>query len=279
MAKISYPLRSATYNVWEAFDEFEDPVVDDDTSKSPESYEAAAAVIKSLQADVVALQEVETTASLESLLAYHELGKEFPHRVLLSGPDRRGMNVALLSRYPVRNQILHTDRVIGWRYGRPLSSRRGMLQADLALPNNQTLRVYVNHLPSLRGRTRENEFQQYLEASACHDIVAQQTRAYPVDYQVVLGDFNAREKSRTMSLLTEKRAYPRLHNTSTGLPYSYGHRFNDPTHWLCGRIDHILVDDALKKRHLASHVVRHPKEKEASDHLPVTADFELPSAC
>lgn len=279
MAKISHSFRIATYNIWEAFDDFEDPVVDDDPSKTPESYRAAAAVIHSLQADVVALQEVETLASLDTLVNFHGLAQRFPHRVLLNGPDKRGMNVALLSRYPVRNQLLHTDRVIGWRNDRPVRSRRGMLQADVALPNNQTLRVFVNHFPSLRGQPRKNEHLQCLEASSCREILAQQTRACPVDYQVVLGDFNAREKSRAMSLLTNKWANPRLHNSSTGLPDSYGHRLQDPDHWLCGRIDHILCDDALKKHHLGSNIVRHPKEKEASDHLPVTADFDLPAAC
>ena len=70
-------------------------------------------------ADVIALQEVENLGTLNRLA--DALPRDYPHRVLIEGGDPRGIDVALLSRVPLRGRpVLHP------------SGARGILQVDLA---------------------------------------------------------------------------------------------------------------------------------------------------
>lgn len=269
-------LRLMTYNICNGFDGFDDPELDDGPAKSPESLEAVASVIQAANPDVIALQEVENDSVLDDLAAYHQLSRKFPHRALISGGDRRGLDVALLSRYPISTSKLHSERIVGWRGKMPVRSRRGLLQCDIQLPLGKTLRVFVNHLPCLRDDARKSERLQFEEATTFREIITEQSQSYPAHFQVVMGDFNSLEGSRVLDLLTEHKRYPRLVNTSANLPPSYGHRFDDPGHWLSNRIDHILCDTELARHVVSSETFRHPVEKMASDHLPVITDFQLP---
>lgn len=264
------PFRAMTYNVENAFDEIDDPLTDDPlTAKPMESCAAVAEVIRDSRAVVVALQEVENQRMLERLVSFHGLRKLYPHRVLIEGNDPRGVDVALLSQFPLTDVKSHKERIVGWRYSVPQKFRRDLLQADVRLPNQKRLRVYVTHYPASYGAHR----MRLREAEATRDIVAEQSRDYPVDYNVVMGDFNALERSDPMERLTDRRAGG-LYNTSSGLPMSYGHREGSRKEWQT-RIDHILCGPNLKSRLIGQGVFHHPKESLASDHRPVWSDFDL----
>jgi len=264
------PLRIMTYNVLNAFDRIDDERVHD-PPKSRESVQAVATIISEAEPDVLTLQEVESMAAVEDILNQKDLGGRYPYRKLIDGEDRRGMDVAVVSRFPIVDFKLHQDRIVGWRDWIPKRSRRGVLQCDVRLPNEKTLRVFTAHFPSLRENPAQNERAQMEESKACKDIIQNQSRNYPVDFNVVTGDFNALEKSRVLDVLTNGS----LRNLSEGLPPSYGHRFKEPDHWLSQRIDHILCDEALARHSTGGQVYRHPMESEASDHLPVIADFMI----
>lgn len=258
-------LRLMTYNALNVFDDINDPVTNDEDTppKCAESCAAVAELIEHGQADIVALQEIENRDMLETLVSYHGLSERYPHRVLISGNDPRGADVALLSRYPLRGTRSHRDRIVGWRYSEPLKFRRDLLQSDVELPGGQSLRVYVVHYPA----TPRAHWGRLREAEATREILLEQAHSYPTDYQVVMGDFNALEKSDPLAVLTAPGG---LHNSSEGLAYSYGQGSRNRS-----LIDHILCSESLMAHHVNSEVLQHPSERLASDHLPVLAEFRL----
>ena len=96
-------VRLATYNVLNLFDAEDDPYCDDEgTNPKPrEQLEKLAETIRNVNADVLALQEVENRRYLErfNTAFLGDLGYE--HVVLFEGNDGRGIDVAVLSRLPV----------------------------------------------------------------------------------------------------------------------------------------------------------------------------------
>ncbi|MBF2755216.1 MAG: endonuclease/exonuclease/phosphatase family protein [Gammaproteobacteria bacterium AqS3] len=89
---------------------------------------------RSPPADIIALQEVENLDTLNRLA--DALPRSYPHRVLIEGSDPRGIDVALLSRVPLRGEpVLHR------------SGGRGILQVDLA----SGVTLLAVHFPSPRS--------------------------------------------------------------------------------------------------------------------------------
>jgi endonuclease/exonuclease/phosphatase family metal-dependent hydrolase len=104
-------LRVATWNVHDLFDA-EDrtlPPGELDTVPAPAEVDLkldrVAAVLLRLDADVILLQEVETLALVEQLAAR----TGYPEARLVEGADPRGIDVAALSRVPVRAYVSHRD--------------------------------------------------------------------------------------------------------------------------------------------------------------------------
>jgi endonuclease/exonuclease/phosphatase family metal-dependent hydrolase len=116
-------LRLVTWNVHDLFDE-EDrriPPGELDGVPSPAEVEAKldrlGAVLLRLDADVVLLQEVENAGVLGRLGAR----AGFPEARLAEGNDPRGIDVAVLSRVPIRAYVSHLDDLDA--AGRPLWPR------------------------------------------------------------------------------------------------------------------------------------------------------------
>jgi hypothetical protein len=95
--------------------------------KSAEARRVLAARIKAIDADVLALQEVESIEALEEFVDEERLD-EYRHLVLVEGNDERLIDVALMSRFPIgavtswRTAPTRTARASG-RSSRATSSR------------------------------------------------------------------------------------------------------------------------------------------------------------
>ena len=247
-------IRIGSYNVLNYFDEIDDPALsgrwdDADLASRPGQLVALAKAIRELDADVLALQEVE---SLEALLRFrdeHLADMGYRHVASLDAGYYRGVEQSILSRVPITQTLnwpaLSTANVVRKGEGfqpvpeRPeLAFQRSPLMVDLKTDDGYEFTLVVVHLKSgglAHAYRREAEGLKLLE------IVASRVGEDPSRNVIVLGDFNAKPEYKSMQLLVDG-----------GLTDAMGHRVDDPSdakfaRWVThesGRIiDYILVND------------------------------------
>jgi endonuclease/exonuclease/phosphatase family metal-dependent hydrolase len=117
--------------------------------------QAIAKVIKKIDADVIALCEVEDRRTLEDFNARH-LARRYPYAVLVEGNDERGIDIAVLSRVPVvslRTNVFTIDPAERPRRdGRtPRLFNRDCLEVTLDLGAKGPLSLLAAHLKSKLG--------------------------------------------------------------------------------------------------------------------------------
>ena len=101
--------------------------------------------------DVLFLIEVENDHILGQLNKNYLQSAGYKTQVLIEGPDERGIDVALLSRFPLDGKAqLHKIPYVGkneedqkW-----MNRSRGILEVPLKLPNGSKLTAFVSHFPS-----------------------------------------------------------------------------------------------------------------------------------
>lgn len=151
--------------------------------------------IRALRADVIALQEVEGLGVLKQFRDRWLGGPEvWPHALLIDGNDPRGIDVGVLSRFP----IVHAR---SWQHlrdgGRPVFDR-DCLEVDIDGPGG-VLTLYVNHFKSMaapegepraEGR-RLTQPRRVQQSEAVMQIVRERFGRDPSDGAfVILGDLN-----------------------------------------------------------------------------------------
>lgn len=211
-------------------------------------------VIRAVNADIVALQEVSSSAAQ---LFDAQLRDLYPHQVAVMGRDRYA-GMAILSRYPIRDDH-------AW-----LPDQR-LLRAELDV-NGARLMVYNAH-PSSPGSTRMDTTRRSADITFMLEQMAQTTM--PV---LLVGDMNSEPWSDDYARITA--AYGDAFaaaGTGTGFTYpDYSQpqarvnaRFPTFTPLLV-RLDYIFYGDAFAP--LAAEV---GSSSGGSDHLPVVATFRL----
>lgn len=98
-------------------------------------------------ADIIALQEVENSGILERLRTEHLADLGYRPAILVEGSDKRGIDVAFLSRLPLAQPpTLHSLSLPDFpeREG----DTRGVLQADFQLPGDFILTGFSVHFPA-----------------------------------------------------------------------------------------------------------------------------------
>ena len=97
--------------------------------------------------DIIALQEVENISILERLRTDYLTGLGYQPAVLIEGKDKRGIDVAFLSKLPITEAKLHPIT-----FPKPLKKRAGdtrpILEASFELPNGKTLTGFSVHFPA-----------------------------------------------------------------------------------------------------------------------------------
>lgn len=101
--------------------------------------------------DILVMEEVENDRILGRLNKEYLAKAGYQTQVLIEGPDERGIDIALLSRFPtVGTPELHkipyvpkNDHDKEW-----MARSRGILEVKLKLPNGETLTVLGAHFPS-----------------------------------------------------------------------------------------------------------------------------------
>ncbi len=115
--------------------------------------------------DIVILVEVENENILKDLNRQYLKNAGYQTQILIEGPDLRGIDVALLSRFPVEGKaVLHK---IPYKGKTPedqkrMNRSRGVLEVPLKLPDGHKLIVMAAHFPSQGNprywRTQSVEF-------------------------------------------------------------------------------------------------------------------------
>lgn len=181
-----------------------------------------------LGADILVFQEIENINALTLLQKKGLKHMGYKELVLIEGPDSRGIDVAIMSKFPLKSKRLHEVSM------KPYSDRvtRGILEATFQV-FDKTVTVFANHWPS-----QANPDGTRLNAS--NVLVAQALKATG-DIVIAAGDFNTVEDDEINALKLNIQPYF-VDVEKKGRQQS---RFSAPgTHWYRGEwesLDKIFV--------------------------------------
>lgn len=128
-------------------------------------------------ADIVVFQEIENMKIMLELNKKGLAGKGYKYFSLIEGPDTRGIDVGIMSKYPIKSEKYHKISM------RPYSNRetRGILEAEFKI-GGKSVTVFANHWPS-----QGNVDQTRLAASKVLKKAALKSKS---DIVIATGDFN-----------------------------------------------------------------------------------------
>jgi endonuclease/exonuclease/phosphatase family metal-dependent hydrolase len=299
-AKPQDTIRLATYNVENLFDDIDDPDLfgrseDIDDTKPEAHLQALADAIHLLDADILALQEIESNLVITDFRDTYLADLGYEHLASIDAGDERGIEQAVLSRYPITETTnwrqldlggTHPDkwgRSDNWHAGEPIRFHRSPLRVTVQVPAQTPgspaydLTLYVVHAKS----GGPGEYWRLAEARGLVNILMQDAKDHPDQNTVILGDFNANLTAESLSAFTDAGFADAFASTVTP--------GNQPaTHSSGRRIDYILIN-----QNLASEVLPHAgfilgtptlpegvdyrdpwrPEGYASDHLPVAVEI------
>lgn len=241
----------------------------DQPTKSPEAIAAAARVLGDLGADVVACQEVHDKKGLDAI-ADQVPGNPYKYRVLVPGNDERGINVAVLSKYPVTNVVTNAANRFNVG-GKQEGFSRDFLEATIKVNDKFEFVMGTTHLKSHSGGQAAND-KRLGEGREIHRILADELAKFPERRFIVCGDMNDMEDAPSMKAIIGNGP-AELYN-----PLQGSHEISHPvTH---RRIDFLLLSDNMKKAYVddSEHVINDPNAAQASDHRPIIARFKIPQS-
>ena len=257
-------LRVATYNLENLFDNHDNPYrPDEQTSpKSRADIAVLAKTIDALDADVLAVQEVENLGVLKRLNA--RLRVPFAFVEMLPGNDMRGIHCAILSRVRVRRATGHRS----WPLAGERLFARDLPVFELEPSPGKRLLVAPVHLKSKRSVNGDQQANAWRTAEAegilaiLKELRAKGERA-PF---ILIGDLNDERDSAPLASI-----FGKLHDATAGAAaaerYSYVYSGRKQ------QIDHVLHDGDLRVE--AARFV-HDADS-ASDHAPVLVDYAWPA--
>jgi endonuclease/exonuclease/phosphatase family metal-dependent hydrolase len=253
-------VRLVTWNLHDLFDEVADPGTLDPAVPHADveaRLDAAAAVLRRLDADVVLLQEVERLPLLLRLAGR----AGYPEARLLEGNDPRGIDVAILSRWSVSWYLGHAGEP--GPDGRPLFPRDAV-EAGLDLG---ALRVVLvgTHLSS--RLSDPDGVRRRLQAARLRELADQAAQADPEALVLAGGDLNDEGGAPALAPLFADGGWQDVAGGDRSLGWT----------WSDGRrreaLDHLALGRRQRDRLLGGWVAAGPDVAAVSDHRPVVADL------
>jgi predicted extracellular nuclease len=276
-AQSGTPLRVATFNVRRFFDTLCESQLcgPDDYEEQPtqEAFDARALqladAIRALDPDVISLQEIETQACLDALLA--RIGDAMPHGVLGEIATTASVDVAVLSKTPI-------DLVIGHRASEPLvlpdgsttTFSRELLEVHTRSSSGVEVILFATHFKSKSG---DDPPRRLAEAQVAARVVNDVAANSPSAIVLLAGDLNDTPGSAPLDALTVDGGLLRL---ADDLPVAA-----QATYFYSGlgqSIDHIL----LAPGHATARVARSSRAWRdhggwgGSDHSALTTELRIP---
>ena len=250
-----------------------------------------AKVFKTVKADVACIVEAEDRPNLRRFDT-DLLSSMYKYEMLLDGNDQRGIDVGLLSKFPLG--LIRTHMFDGSGNSRTFS--RDCPEYEIHLPNGKSLLLLCNHLKSKGyGVQSTSNDRRKRQAEAIRDILKGYNLAS--DWVVVAGDLNDTPTSAPLKpLLDVPNLFDVLELQFPNLPkkrWTYHYKSFE-------QIDYLLVSKPLKNnfieagierrgihdlKNLTSSASGYDVEEQfetvthwtnaASDHGAVWADFDL----
>ncbi|MBX3363240.1 MAG: endonuclease/exonuclease/phosphatase family protein [Phycisphaeraceae bacterium] len=292
-------VRIATYNLENLFDDVDDPALtgrfeDAEMATPPERLVELAKAIRMVDADILAVQEIENLEVLTWFRDTYLEGLGYDHIASIDAGDARGIEQSVLSRFPivhVQNWVkeplggVHPEkwgRSDNWYAGQPITFHRSPLRVDVRVPAGArgndapyALTLFVVHQKS----GREGDYWREAEARGLVKILEELAAKEPERNILILGDFNAERDARSVQMYFAA-GYTDLFE---GVPSSS----RIMSHESDRRIDMILFNKAirpelvLESRFVLGTPARlremswrdPPPPGYASDHYPVVVDL------
>ncbi len=273
-------LTVATYNVenYVAADRMTEAGYRKEYPKPEAEKQALRTVIRGLNADILALQEMGGAPYLEELRRDLKAeGLDYPYAALLEGPDV-DRHVALLARRPPKSVKHHVN--LGFTYfGAREQVKRGLLEATFMTPTGD-LTIFALHLKSRftdRPDDPQSAIRRTAEALAVRDVVLRRFPAPGAERYLILGDYNDNRESKAVQhLLARGRTGVSMllpATDSRGEVWTHYYHAEDSY----SRVDHILVSPALRAAVAGgeARIYDVPETRLASDHRPVAVTLKL----
>ena len=251
-----------------------------------------AKVIKALKADVQCFVEVENRDTISSFNGDMLGTQKFPYNILIDGNDPRGIDVGVLSRFPIKNLRTHI-----FDKEKPTSRSfifsRDCLEVELEIAAGKSLFILCNHFKSkgYSASQADADKRRKIQANRVKDIL-KSNYDLKTDMVVVLGDFNDTPDSNPLKDLL---ATPNLFDV---LKLKFGNDIEKTYTYFFKKklqIDYILISKPLKDLFTDAGVERRgmydldtlsngaehrfdtitASSNAASDHAAVWADFNL----
>lgn len=284
IARAQDRVRIATYNVENYLD-----LAGGGRDAKPEPSKAKVReVIKGLNADVIAFQEMgNTNAFLELRASLKKEGLDYPHWEHITGYDTN-IHVAVLSKYPFSARRSHTnDNFL--LSGRRFKVSRGYLEVDVQVTPNYSFTLLNAHLKSKRPVSYADQAEFRLEeAKLLREKVDARLAANPNANIVVLGDFNDTKDTpstravigRGKTALIDTRPAERNGDNIPGEKSGYDPRNIVWTHYYgkedsYSRLDYILISPGMEKEWNKdeTYIPTIANWGLGSDHRPIVATF------
>ena len=292
-------VRLVTYNIENLFDDLDDPSLsgrdeDLDDLKPFHQRAAVAEAIRQIDPDILCMQEIESLEALEWFRDEFLADMGYDHIVSLDAGNSRGIENAVLSRYPLSEGAVWVGAALGgvhpalygdkpnFEAGKPLVFRRSPLQVDVEMPGVDgqepwVMSLFVEHHKS----GRYNSYWREAEAKKIVQLAKEITDDHPDRAVVVLGDFNAQVSDESVKIYLRNGFHDLFADRD-------GEGAAVKTHESNRRIDLILANDAAMAHLLVDQAfvfgtAARPAEIDwrdldtfmgyAADHYPVVVDI------
>jgi endonuclease/exonuclease/phosphatase family metal-dependent hydrolase len=207
-----------------------------------------ARVIAEVNPDILVLVEVESRPAVQH---FHDkvllplLKHPYPYNMVIDGNDERGIDVGILSRYPIQRMRSH----IADSKGKSRIFSRDCPEYYIELPSGRELLLLPNHFAS-KGSDATGK-RRRLQAAAVRTIYESLRKRYP--YAIVAGDFNDDPESNALEALLRKtnlRDAMSLKQYQGAFPGTYQRATAKE------KIDYLLLSPALRSKVQAVDVCR-----------------------
>jgi len=191
----------ASWNVNNLFDTEDDPSKNDSEYLPPKwtkekldkKLSEIANVIKDISTngpDILAMQEVENIDILNYLIDNYLKNMNYQSSILFEGSDPRGIDVCLISKYPVIKYIQHNQT----------RGSRGILEVVINVYGND-LGVFVVHHKSRLGGDKETANKRIEQTEILDNIVSKSIANDKLSEILITGDFNDEPTDKSLKTL------------------------------------------------------------------------------
>lgn len=272
----------ATYNIRNLFDGVQNPGKEAEKPKPEAELKALSDAIHDIKADVIALEEVETKGTLQKFA--NDYLKDLNYKVVFrEANDPRGIDVAILTKIPVLSIKSHKNVKINVSGQEPSTFSRDLLQVRMKTDNNYQFTLFVTHLKSQHGEEAADA-KRKAEAMKVRQIIRDFAKANPKDNYLLAGDFNDVYNAPSLEpILNPKKSDLNLTDLILSDLGSGSEIYTYHPQKFRSRIDYLLASPTMINEYVSKSVNIHrfPTSGDkwtfytASDHLPVTAQFDV----